>query len=55
MPLPNSRITYLPLLNCGANRPAINQGDVFMNCKPLHDKRFRAAANGVGRGRNHGK
>lgn len=30
MPLPNSRITYLPLLNA-ANRPAINQGDVFMN------------------------
>jgi hypothetical protein len=29
-PLPNSRITYLPLLNA-ANRPAINQGDVFMN------------------------
>ncbi|HLH16602.1 MAG TPA: TonB-dependent receptor, partial [Bryobacteraceae bacterium] len=30
MPLPNRRITYLPLLNA-ANRPAINQGDVFMN------------------------
>ena len=30
MPLLNSRITYLPLLNA-ANRPAINQGDVFMN------------------------
>jgi hypothetical protein len=29
-PLPNNRITYLPLLNA-ANRPAINQGDVFMN------------------------
>ncbi len=29
-PLLNSRITYLPLLNA-ANRPAINQGDVFMN------------------------
>ena len=29
-PLPNRRITYLPLLN-SANRPAINQGDVFMN------------------------
>ncbi len=29
-PLPNQRITYLPLLNA-ANRPAINQGDVFMN------------------------
>jgi hypothetical protein len=29
-PLPNRRITYLPLLNA-ANRPAINQGDVFMN------------------------
>jgi hypothetical protein len=30
MPLLNSRITYLPLLNA-ANRPAISQGDVFMN------------------------
>jgi hypothetical protein len=30
MPLLSSRITYLPLLNA-ANRPAINQGDVFMN------------------------
>src|SRR5579885_2124814 len=30
MPLLNKRITYLPLLNA-ANRPAINQGDVFMN------------------------
>ncbi len=30
MPLPNRRITYLPLLNA-ANHPAINQGDVFMN------------------------
>jgi hypothetical protein len=30
MPLVNRRITYLPLLNA-ANRPAINQGDVFMN------------------------
>ncbi len=29
-PLPNRRLTYLPLLN-SANRPAINQGDVFMN------------------------
>jgi hypothetical protein len=29
-PLPNRRITYLPLLNA-ANHPAINQGDVFMN------------------------
>ncbi len=29
-PLPNQRITFLPLLNA-ANRPAINQGDVFMN------------------------
>lgn len=29
-PLPNRRITYLPLLN-SANRPALNQGDVFMN------------------------
>jgi hypothetical protein len=30
MPLLNRRITYLPLLNA-ANRPAISQGDVFMN------------------------
>lgn len=29
-PLLNNRITYLPMLNA-ANRPAINQGDVFMN------------------------
>lgn len=29
-PLRNRRITYLPLLSA-ANRPAINQGDVFMN------------------------
>lgn len=29
-PVLNRRITYLPLLNA-ANRPAINQGDVFMN------------------------
>ncbi len=29
-PLLNSKITYLPLLNA-ANRPAINQGDVFIN------------------------
>ncbi len=29
-PLLNRRITFLPLLNA-ANRPAINQGDVFMN------------------------
>ena len=30
IPLLDRRITYLPLLNA-ANRPAINQGDVFMN------------------------
>ncbi len=30
MPLLNRRITFLPLLNA-ANRPAINQGDIFMN------------------------
>ncbi|MGH9585042.1 MAG: TonB-dependent receptor [Bryobacteraceae bacterium] len=30
MPLPDRKITYLPLLNA-ANHPAINQGDVFMN------------------------
>jgi hypothetical protein len=29
-PLPNNRITFLPLLEA-ANRPAINQGDIFMN------------------------
>jgi hypothetical protein len=29
-PLLNRRITYLPLLSA-ANRPAINQGDIFMN------------------------
>jgi len=29
-PILNRRITYLPLLN-SANRPALNQGDVFMN------------------------
>ena len=29
-PLLNRKITYLPLLNA-ANRPAINQGDVFLN------------------------
>src|SRR5579871_483096 len=30
MPLLDRKITYLPLLNA-TNRPAINQGDVFMN------------------------
>ncbi len=30
IPLYNERITYLPLLEA-ANRPAINQGDIFMN------------------------
>ena len=30
IPLPNRRASYLPLLNA-ANKPAINQGDVFMN------------------------
>ena len=29
-PIPSRRLTYLPLLNA-ANRPAINQGDIFMN------------------------
>lgn len=29
-PLPDNRITFLPLLN-SANRPAINQGDIFTN------------------------
>ena len=30
IPLPNNRITFLPLLSA-ANRPAINQGDIFMD------------------------
>lgn len=30
MPLLDRKITYLPLLNA-ANRPAVNQGDIFMN------------------------
>jgi hypothetical protein len=30
VPLLNRRVTWLPLLN-SANRPAINQGDIFMN------------------------
>ena len=30
IPLPNRRISYLPMLNA-ANRPSINMGDVFMN------------------------
>jgi hypothetical protein len=29
-PLPNRRVTFLPLLNA-ANRPSINQGDIFMD------------------------
>ncbi|HLJ79115.1 MAG TPA: carboxypeptidase regulatory-like domain-containing protein [Acidobacteriaceae bacterium] len=41
MPLLNRRITYLPLLNA-ANRPAINQGDIFMNQELF-------TANGTGR------
>ena len=40
-PLLNRRITFLPLLNA-ANRPAINQGDVFMNQNLF-------TANGTGR------
>ena len=40
-PIPNRKITYLPLLNA-ANRPAINQGDVFMN-------QFLFTTNGSGR------
>lgn len=40
-PLLNRRITYLPLLNA-ANRPAINQGDIFMNQELF-------TANGTGR------
>jgi hypothetical protein len=41
LPLPNRRITYLPLLHA-ANRPAINQGDIFMN-------QFLFTTNGSGR------
>ncbi len=40
-PMLNRRITYLPLLD-SANRPAINQGDVFMN-------QFMFTTNGAGR------
>jgi Carboxypeptidase regulatory-like domain len=40
-PLLNRRITYLPLLSA-ANRPAINQGDIFMNQNLF-------TANGTGR------
>ncbi len=41
LPLLNRRITWLPLVNA-ANRPAINQGDVFMN-------QMMFTANGTGR------
>lgn len=40
-PMLNRRITYFPLLN-SANRPAINQGDAFMN-------QFMFTSNGAGR------
>ncbi len=40
-PIPNRRLTFLPLLNA-ANRPAINQGDIFMN-------QFLFTTNGAGR------
>ena len=40
-PILNRRLSYLPLLNA-ANRPAINQGDVFMN-------QFLFTSNGAGR------
>lgn len=40
-PILNRRITALPLLNA-ANRPAINQGDIFMN-------QFLITTNGAGR------
>ncbi len=40
-PILNRRVTFLPLLNA-ANRPAINQGDVFMN-------QFLFTSNGAGR------
>jgi len=39
-PLPNCRITYLPLLHT-ANHPAINQGDVFMESESLHYQWYR--------------
>jgi hypothetical protein len=41
MPLLNRRVTWLPLLNA-ENRPAINQGDIFMN-------QLLFTANGTGR------
>src|SRR5215469_7169080 len=41
VPLLNRRLTWLPLLNA-ANRPAINQGDIFMN-------QLLFTANGTGR------
>lgn len=41
MPLPGRKITWLPLLNA-ANRPAISQGDIFMN-------QFLFTTNGSGR------
>ncbi len=41
LPLLNRRITWLPMVNA-ANRPAINQGDVFMN-------QTMFTANGTGR------
>jgi hypothetical protein len=40
-PILNRRVTYLPLLNA-ANRPAINQGDIFTN-------QFLITTNGSGR------
>jgi hypothetical protein len=40
-PILNRRVTFLPLLNA-ANRPALNQGDVFMN-------EFLFTTNGAGR------
>jgi hypothetical protein len=41
VPALNRKLTYLPLLNA-ANRPAINQGDIFMN-------QFLFTTNGAGR------
>ena len=44
-PLPDSRITYLPLLN-SANRPAINQGDIFTESESVHHQRRRRRQTG---------
>jgi len=41
IPIQNRRITYLPLLNA-ANRPALNQGDIYLN-------QYLFTSNGAGR------